>query len=110
MSWQPCLRCEQRFPGEALNVYLSVFAGEEREAYRFVVCPECFELLVAEWRQRALYRNDQGDWTYHDPDEAAGPRYSQAQPPERPGRRSPGPAGDLPWDQAPRGRQRRKSL
>jgi len=74
MAWQPCLRCDQRFSGEARNVYLTYYLGGDVEAYRFVVCPEGCEEVMNEWRSRALYRNGSDEWEYHDPDPDSTPR------------------------------------
>ena len=93
MAWQPCLRCDQRFSGEAQNAYLTIYDGEYREAYRFVVCSECLVELVTEWRNRALYRDSDGDWTYQEPSSDGAPRYTLSQPQERPQRRKQAPNG-----------------
>lgn len=109
MAWAPCLRCDQRFSGEAQNLYLTWFQGDEREAYRFVVCPECADVVVLEWRQRALYKDLDGSWSWHDPSDEPVPRTGPSERAEGPQSRRNG-SGDLPWD-PPRdfGRKRGKS-
>ena len=67
MAWMPCLRCKERFDGEALNLYLTAYFGDERESYRYVVCPQCLEVLVAEWRESALFRAEDGEWQLSQP-------------------------------------------
>lgn len=91
MAWQPCLRCEQRFTGEAENVYLTRYEGDSREAYRFVVCPECASSLLEEWRTRALYRDDDGDWCYVEPQDSPVPRITLRQALEQASPRLAGP-------------------
>lgn len=84
MAWMPCLRCGQRFHGEAENVYLTRYVGDERESYRFVCCVDCLDALMSEWRSNALYRDEDGDWVYHDPTDAPEPRLGPSEPRETP--------------------------
>lgn len=67
MAIYPCLRDQQRFQGEAMNLYLTVYFGDERESYRFVVCPSCAEQLAEEWRENALRRGEDDDWQLPQP-------------------------------------------
>lgn len=66
MGWMPCLACDQRFKGEAGNLYLQLYVGDQVEAYRFVVCEGCVEELVVMWRSRALWRDADGEWQMAD--------------------------------------------
>jgi len=67
MAWTPCCLCDQRFGGEALNLYLSIYFGDEREPYRFVVCQPCAEHLLEAWREKALRRGADGEWNFVSP-------------------------------------------
>jgi hypothetical protein len=80
----PCLRCSQRFKGEAQNAYLTFYDGDERESYRFVVCEPCLEELLHEWRCRALFRNTDGDWEAGDPSDVPVPKRAPSEPREVP--------------------------
>lgn len=62
MAAYPCARCDQRFDGQAKNAYLTVFEGDEKAAFRYVICGSCLEALSEEWVARALHRNQDGDW------------------------------------------------
>lgn len=93
MGISPCLRCDLRFIGEAKNVYLTSFLGEEREAYRFVVCSPCCDELLVEWRNRALYRDDDGEWAWHEPSTDGQPRTGPSEPQQGPSERRPGRQG-----------------
>jgi hypothetical protein len=62
MPAYPCLRCAHPFVGEARNVYLTVYRGDERAAFRYIVCPACEEALIEDWLTRALHRSADGDW------------------------------------------------
>lgn len=92
----PCMRCKQRFTGEAQNVYATWFLGDEREAYRYVVCQICVDALLEEWRDGALQRSTEGDWVEREPE--APPIRSKSSParPQWP-RAVPERPGDLPW-------------
>jgi len=106
MAISPCLRCQQRFTGPALNLYLSTFDHDQREAYRFVVCFDCASELLTEWRTYALYRDADGQWEYHDPGEGpvAQKHAIDAREPHRNGR---GDLQTLPWDAMGLGPQNR---
>jgi hypothetical protein len=62
MAAYPCQRCDQRFDGQAKNAYLTVFEGEDKAAFRYVICSGCLEELATEWLQKALHRDEQGEW------------------------------------------------
>lgn len=62
MAAYPCHRCDQRFEGEAHNVYLTMFEGDEKASFRFVICSGCRDELGEEWVRRALHRTANGDW------------------------------------------------
>lgn len=109
MAWSPCLHCDQRFDGEALNLYCSFYDGDEQERYRLVVCPECAAALLEVWRTRALYRDAYGVWIWHDPSEPPVPRKEAREPREPQTMRRYGPDPDLPWEAPSRPAQRAKS-
>lgn len=88
MAIWPCMRCGQRFSGEAQNVYATWYDGDERESYRFVVDALCLAELLEEWRRAALQKDELEGWVYSEP--GATPRRLGARPapPRRPrGRR-----------------------
>lgn len=62
MAAYPCQRCDQRFEGQAKNAYLTVFEGDDKAAFRYVICSPCLEDLATEWLRRALHRGEHGDW------------------------------------------------
>lgn len=62
MSAYPCQRCGGRIVGEAKNAYLTLFEGETKASFRYVICLNCQNELVAEWLGRALRRDQDGDW------------------------------------------------
>jgi hypothetical protein len=82
MAWMPCLNCGSRFEGEAQNVYVTYYLGDERESYRFVVCVECVDELLAAWRTRALYRTLDGDWELPELSDAPVPKRGPSEPRE----------------------------
>jgi DNA-directed RNA polymerase subunit RPC12/RpoP len=62
MAWVPCMKCGERFTGEANNVYLQWFVQQDIESYRFVVCTPCLSDIMQPWRAGALWRNPNGEW------------------------------------------------
>jgi hypothetical protein len=62
MAAYPCQRCDQRFEGEARNAYLTIFEGDDKAAFRYVICSGCLEELAEEWLRRGLHRGEHGDW------------------------------------------------
>lgn len=90
LAWQPCLRCDQRFNGPALNAYCSVYVGEDAESYRFVVCEPCLDELLDVWRRRALFRSAEGEWEFHDPTDEPIRRITHTEGPQRPSTRQNG--------------------
>ena len=68
MALMPCTNCGGRFKGEAENVYLQHFVGDQVESYRAVVCPDCVSELLSTWREHGLYRAETGDWEFPDGD------------------------------------------
>ena len=64
------MSCDQRFQGEAQNVYLSFFSGDYAAKLRYVVCPACLDGLAEAWLGRALHRDAQGRWA--DPEAGEG--------------------------------------
>lgn len=82
MAVWPCLRCAQRFNGEAENLYLSHYVGDLRESFRFVVCPECCEALLDEWRQQGLWRDGDDQWQLGGPDNPPVPQRVRSEPSE----------------------------
>lgn len=109
MAAFPCMHCQRRFAGEAMNAYLSVFDRDQQEKYRLVVCPDCLETVLEVWRQLALFRNGDGEWEYHDPTDPPVPRTTPRDQREAPRSRRDDSGVPLPWDDTPRARQRRKS-
>jgi hypothetical protein len=69
MAAFPCQRCDQRFDGQAKNAYLTIFEGEDKAAFRYVICGNCLEDLAQEWLDRGLHRGENGEWT--DPEQGA---------------------------------------
>lgn len=110
MGWMPCLRCGQRFHGEAENAYLTRFVGEERESYRFVCCADCLDALMSEWRSAALYRDEDGDWVYREPGDAQVRLTGPSEPRERPRTRRNGPREGRRQEARSRPSPLRKSL
>jgi hypothetical protein len=70
MARNPCYRCDQRFEGEAQNVYLTYYRGDDNVKFRHLVCAACVLALSDEWCGRALHRDVQGRWTDPDPEES----------------------------------------
>lgn len=66
MARTPCFRCDQPFAGDAHNVYLSYFDGDESAKMRYVCCKGCVEDMFGEWLGRALHRGPDNRW--HDPE------------------------------------------
>lgn len=87
MGIAPCLRCDERFTGPALNAYLTSYSEDQRERYRFVVCLQCHEALVQPWRDRALFDDGNGQWEWHQPELDGMPRLRASEPQEQPSRR-----------------------
>lgn len=56
-----------RFDGDAENLYLARYIGNQRERYRFVVCGSCCTEILLPWRSRALFRRADGGWAWHLP-------------------------------------------
>lgn len=83
MAWVPCCRCDERFVGEAQNLYLSVYYGDERESYRYVVCAPCADTILEEWRSKALQRDATGEWGFVLPGSPPVRLEAGKEPPER---------------------------
>lgn len=66
MALMPCTQCGQRFNGEAQNLYLQHYDGDDTEAYRILACTPCLEDLLEPIRRTALWRDDDGAWNYPD--------------------------------------------
>ena len=75
--------CGNRFNGAAKNVYLTIYEGDEKASWRYVVCPSCQESLTDDWRERALYRDEHGQWTFPEEAMAWVAFFQPSQPPER---------------------------
>lgn len=91
LATYPCQKCDQRFHGEALNVYLTVYDGHAKGSFRYVICGSCLDELVAEWLQKALHRTLEGFWEIPEAgDTLVGLMVLQDEP-ERPSRRRNGP-------------------
>lgn len=56
----PCYHCDQRYSGEAQNLYLSWFDKDEAVKLRYVICPDCRDELMDHWKSRALVRGTRG--------------------------------------------------
>lgn len=88
MAIDPCTQCGQRFNGEARNLYIQHFIGEDGESYRIRSCPPCADDLLEPIRQTALWRDDDGAWNY--PDGTGQPKWRsvpRGRPPGRSARR-----------------------
>lgn len=85
MAINPCTQCGQRFNGEAQNLYIQHYDGDDVEAYRIIACPACADDLLEPIRRTALWRDDDGAWNYAD---GTGVAKWRSQPRERPSRRS----------------------
>lgn len=66
MAVYPCQRCDRRFEGESKNAYLTVFEGDSKAAFRYVICGGCLQELAEEWLRRGLHRGEEGDWEMAD--------------------------------------------
>lgn len=66
MAAFPCQRCDQRFDGQAKNAYLTIFEGDDKAAFRYVICGACLEDLADEWLHRGLHRDGSGQWSEPD--------------------------------------------
>lgn len=84
MAISPCTQCGQRFNGEAQNLYVQHYDGDECEAYRIMACGPCADDLLGPIRRSALWRDDDGAWNY--PDGTDEPRW-RSRPQGRPSRR-----------------------
>lgn len=62
MLKNPCQRCDQPFNGESKNAYLTMYLGDCKARFRWVMCPQCWEAVLEEWTPRALYADKDGDW------------------------------------------------
>jgi hypothetical protein len=62
MSAFPCLRCDQPYTGSAFNVYMTLFDGDLKVSFRYIVCPACRDDLAEEWIKRSMYRNGSDQW------------------------------------------------
>lgn len=69
MALYPCQSCQQRYPGDARNVYLTTWYGDDKMALRMAICPSCFDGMTAGWMGHAFHRDAHGDWAEPDPDE-----------------------------------------
>ena len=88
MAFLPCTQCGQRFNGEAQNLYVQHYDGDQAESYRLMCCTPCAEDLLEPIRKSGLWRDDDGAWNYSDG--TGEPRWQSRQrggPPRRSGRR-----------------------
>lgn len=60
----PCDWHKARYLGESTRVFLNLYRGNERAAFRGSLCGDCLADLVADWLERALYRDPRGYWAY----------------------------------------------
>lgn len=67
MARWPCLHCDQRFEGEARNVYLQIYDGDKKLSLRYAVCPSSVDAILSEWWPKALVRDAYGRWVDADP-------------------------------------------
>jgi hypothetical protein len=66
MARVPCFLCDQRFDGEARNVYVTFYDGDLFAKFRHIVCPDCEQSIAEPCLGRALHRDSHGRWV--DPD------------------------------------------
>lgn len=64
MAIYPCMQCGNRFRGEAQNVYVQHFVADQVESYRFLFCDPCTDDFLADAREKALYRDKDGEWAF----------------------------------------------
>lgn len=69
MAIWPCQLCSQRYTGDARNLYLTYYVGDESAKMRFVICPSCVEEVIGSWLGKALHRSEDGSWCDPDPEE-----------------------------------------
>ena len=84
MAWTPCLKCGQRFKGEAHNVYVTHPLGDQVERYRFVVCEPCADEELQAARSAALFLDDDGDWCLPEDPTTPEAHYVLSEPRESP--------------------------
>jgi hypothetical protein len=66
MAITPCTQCGQRFNGEAQNLYVQHYEGDNSESYRIIACGPCAEDLLEPIRRTGLWRDDDDAWNYSD--------------------------------------------
>lgn len=69
MARTPCFRCDERFAGDAHNVYWTYYDGEEFVKLRYIVCKGCVEEMASDWVGKALHRGADNRWHDADDDE-----------------------------------------
>ena len=62
----PCDWHHARYPEESTRVFLNLYRGDSRAAFRASVCPQCLADLVSEWLAQALHRDPRGFWVIPD--------------------------------------------
>ena len=70
MAQYPCDVCTNRFHGEALRMYLNVFADDATCSFRYSVCLPCADNLLNDWLGTAAHQTPSGEWEMPDEGES----------------------------------------
>jgi hypothetical protein len=62
----PCDWHHERYAGDSTRVFLNLYRGDEKAAFRASVCGQCLADLVTDWLSTALVQDPRGFWRIPD--------------------------------------------
>jgi hypothetical protein len=64
----PCDWHHERYTGDSNRVFLNLYRGDEKAAFRASVCGQCLADIVNDWLSCALVKDPRGFWRIPDKD------------------------------------------